>query len=119
MSVTIEIVRKIACALPGVEEGICFGTPAFYVRRKMVARLRDDHETLVIALPKAERDALIDRQPDLFSVTEHYRNYDNVLLNLLAADEEWLRRMIEGAWRFKAAKRQVAAYEATRVKARD
>ncbi len=118
MSVTIETVRTIALALPGVEEGICYGTPAFYVRRKMVARLRDDHETLVVAFSKAERDALIDRHPDVFSVTAHYRNYDNVLLNLQAADEALLRRMVEGAWRFKAPKKQVSAYhDAMRVKA--
>ena len=114
MSATIVIVRKLALALPGVDEGVCYGTPAFYVRRRMVSRLRDDLETLVVAYPKAEREALIDRRPDVFSVTDHYRNYDNVLLNLLAVDEELLRGILEGAWRLKAAKNQVAAYDAAR-----
>lgn len=117
MSATVETVRHIAFALPGIEEGICYNTPAFYVRGKMVVRLRDDLETLVVAFPKAERPALIDRQPDVFSVKAHYLPYNNVLLNLLAADEELLRRMIEGAWRLKATKQQLAAYELSRGKA--
>ncbi len=116
MAANIETVRRLALALPGIEEGICYGTPAFYLRRKMVVRLRDDHETLVVAFPKADREALIDRRPDVFSVTDHYRNYDNVLLSLLAVDEALLRQMIEGAWRLKAAKKQVTAYEVTRAK---
>lgn len=105
MAVHIETVRRLALALPGIEEGVCYGTPAFYVRRKMVVRLRDDHETLVVAFPKVEREALIDGRPDVFSVTDHYRNYDNVLLSLLAVDEGLLQEMIEAAWRFRAAKK--------------
>ena len=113
MPVTIEMIRTIALTLPGVEEGDYHGTPAFYVRRKMMLRLREDAETLVVAFPKEERAELISRQPDVFSLTEHYRTYDRVLLNLLAADEKLLRRMIEGAWRMKAAKKQVLVYDAT------
>ena len=83
----------------------------------MVTRLRDDHETLVVAFPKREREALIDQRPDVFSVTDHYRNYDNVLLGLLAADEKLLRRMLEGAWRLRATRKQAVAYEVTRRQA--
>lgn len=43
---TIELVRRLALALPGVEEGVCFGTPAFYVRRKLMLRLWEDGEIL-------------------------------------------------------------------------
>lgn len=114
MPVTIDAARAMALEFPGVEEGVCFGTPAFYVRRKLMLRLREDAETLVVAFPKGQRDKLIDRQPDVFGVTDHYRNYDNVLLSPHAADEGLLRRMIETAWRMKAAKKQVTAYEARR-----
>ncbi len=119
MAASIETVRRLALALPGIEEGICYGTPAFYVRRKMVVRLRDDLETLVVAFPEAEREALIDRRPDVFSVTDHYRNYDNVLVSLLAVDEALLGEMIAGAWRLKAGKREVAAYEVPRARGAD
>ena len=48
MAATIELVRSLALALPGVEEGSCHGTPAFYVRRKLMLRLWEDGETLVV-----------------------------------------------------------------------
>jgi len=49
--ITIDTVRQLALALPEVTEGICFGTPAFYVRKKLLARLREDGDTL---LPQAK-----------------------------------------------------------------
>lgn len=111
MPTSIGVARKIALALPDVAEGICHGTPAFYVRRKLICRVREDGETLAIAYPKEERDELIEKTPDVFSVTDHYRNYDYVLLNLLAANQPLLGDLIEGAWRLKAGKKLVAAYD--------
>jgi len=43
--------------------------------------------------------------------TDHYRNYPAVLVNLLAVKRELLGRMIEGAWRLQASRKQVAAYD--------
>ena len=111
MGVTIALVRRLALALPGVQEGVCFGTPAFYVRRKLMLRLREDGETLVVRFPKEKRAALIEENPDVFSVTDHYRNYPAVLVNLLAVNREVLGRMIEGAWRLQASRKQVSAYD--------
>ena len=112
MGVSFEFVRATALALPGVEEGVCFGTAAFYVRRKLMLRLREDAETLVVAYPKAHRENMLESLPDVLSVTDHYRNYDYLLLNLPNADTALVRRMIEGAWRMKAAKKVVKAYDA-------
>ena len=39
---TFDDVRKIALALDHVEESTSYGTPAFKVRGKLVARLRED-----------------------------------------------------------------------------
>ena len=57
MAATIELVRRMALALPGVQEGVCHGTPAFYVRRKLMLRLWEDGETLVVRFPKEKRAA--------------------------------------------------------------
>jgi hypothetical protein len=111
VAATIELVRRLALALPGVQEGICFGTPAFYVRRKLMLRLWEDGETLVIRFPKEKRATLIEENPDVFSVTDHYRNYPAVLVNLLAVNRELLGRMIDGAWRLQASRKQVTAYD--------
>jgi hypothetical protein len=111
MAATAELVRRMALALPGVEEGVCHGTPAFYVRRRLMLRLWEDGETLVVRFPKEKRTALIEENPDVFSVTEHYRNYPAVLVNLPAVNRELLAMMIEGAWQMQASRKQISAHE--------
>ena len=37
-----------AASLPGVEQGSCYGTPALYVRKRFLARLKEDGETVAI-----------------------------------------------------------------------
>lgn len=41
---TFDTVREIALSLPGVEEGTSYGTAAFRVRGKFLARLREGGE---------------------------------------------------------------------------
>ena len=108
MPADLSLVRELALALPGVEEGVCFGTPAFYVGRKLMLRFWEDGETLVVRYPKEQREALIDSNPDVFFVTAHYENYPAVLINLLAVKRSLLKEMIEGAWRMQAPKKLVS-----------
>ncbi len=75
MGASFDLVRRAALALPEVVEGVCYGTPAFYLRKKLMLRLREDGETLVIKFPIEGRTALIESDPDVFSVTDHYLNY--------------------------------------------
>jgi len=116
MAATVELVRQTALALPGVEEGLCHGTPACYVRGRLMLRMWEDGETLIVRFSKENRTALIEENPDVFSVTDHYRNYPAVLLNLLAVNRKLLERMIEGAWRMQASRKAIAAYELSRTR---
>lgn len=97
MPPAVERVRSLALALPGVEERTCHGRPAFYVRGRMILCLRDDHETLVVWHPRKDRARLLRSNPGVFFVTDHYLNYDAVLLNLRMAEDGLLRGMIESA----------------------
>ena len=45
---TFDDVRKIALAWPEVEDGTSYGTPALKVRKKLLARLREDNDSLVM-----------------------------------------------------------------------
>lgn len=111
MAATFESVRRLALEFPGVEEGCCHGTAAFYVRRKLILRLWEDGETLVARCAKEKRAGMMRRNPDVFFCTEHYRNYPAVLVNLLAVDGETLRETIEAAWRMQASKKLIAQFD--------
>jgi len=114
MPVSFAQFRQLALALPGVEERLCHGTPGFYVRKKIFSRLQEDLEHVAISCPRSERESLIADTPDVFSSNDHLANYDYVLLDLLAASVPQARARLEQAWRMKATKQAVAAFDAGR-----
>ena len=109
--VDIAAVRRIALGLPETSERPCYGTPGFYVRKSLFARLREDGETLVVKTTFEERDAVVEAMPDLFLVTPHYQGYPYVLVRLGAIAEPHLRDVLIAAWRHAAPARLAAAFD--------
>ena len=110
-AVNLETVRRIALALPGVEEGPCYGTPGFRVRGRILARLREDGETLAVKCGEDEPDFRMEADPETFFVTEHYRGYPIVVVRLNHVGRAALRKLLEHAWRRNAPKRLVAEHD--------
>src|SRR4029077_17997690 len=71
--VTFDDVLADALALPGVEQGLCYGTPGLRVRGKFLLRLKEDGETVAIKVPMDARDALLEADARVFFITDHYR----------------------------------------------
>jgi hypothetical protein len=109
--ISLERVRKIISKLPGSEEGPCYGTPGFRVRKKLYARMLDDGESLVLKIDFDARDSLTQASPRCFSVTPHYENYPMMIVNLRSVRVAELEELLEGAWRFCAPKRLIADYD--------
>lgn len=109
--ITFETVRQMALALPGVEEGTSYCTPAFRVRGKFFARLKQDGESLVLKIGFDEREALMEADPEVFYITDHYRGYPSILVRLPKVDADDFREVLEQAWRYNAPKRLVAEYD--------
>jgi hypothetical protein len=109
--VTLAIVRRLALALPGVEEGVSYGTPGFRVRGKLLARLWEDGATLVVKCGDDERDFRMKANPETFFVTDHYRGYPTVLVRLARVRQADLQAVLEEAWRRQAPKRLVKEYD--------
>jgi len=112
--VTAGDVRRIALALPGVEEGPCYGTAGYRVRGKLFARMKEDGTTLVVKCGDDERDLRLQARPDAYFVTDHYRGYPTVLVRLGKVRVGELRDVLEKGWRFNAPKRLLAAHERDR-----
>ena len=112
MSVTHAKLRKLAMALPEVEEGTSYGTLAFRVKGKFFARLRDDDESLVIRSDFVEREVLMEADPEVFFITDHYRDHPMLLVRLSAVAADELADLLEASWRRVAPKRVLAAFDA-------
>lgn len=108
--VTFDTVRQLALALPGVEEGTSYGTPAFKVGGKLLARFHQDGESLVIKTEYAAREVLMGANPKTFYITDHYRCWPWMLVRIASVDPDELRGLLEEAWRSTAPKRLRAVW---------
>jgi len=103
--VTFDDVRTIALAWPEVEDGTSYRTPALKVRKKMLVRLREDGETLVMpGVPPEERALLVEHQPKVFFFTDHYRDYPMVLIRLSKAKRATVEPLLWRRWQALASK---------------
>jgi hypothetical protein len=108
---TWETVRKLALALPEVEEGTSYGTAGFRVRGKLFARLHQSGDSVVVRIDRDERAMRMRADPEAFYITDHYVGYPWMLVRLAAVRRADLRDLLEEAWRLSAPQRLVVAYD--------
>jgi hypothetical protein len=109
---TFDDVRRLALTWPEVEDGTSYGTAALKVRKKMLARLKEDGDSLVMpGVPQDERDMLVEREPDIFYFTAHYRDYPMVLIRLSRATRATVEPLLRRHWRTLASKAAVRAFD--------
>lgn len=107
--ISFDAVRKMAVALPEVEEGTMHGSPAFKLRGKLLAceaiHKSAEPDKLAVRIPFDLRAELIASDPNSYYLTDHYVNYPTVLVRLSRIDVEGLRELLGASWRFVRAKR--------------
>ncbi len=109
---TFDDVRKIALTWPDVEDGTSYGTPALKVRKKLLVRLKEGGDSLVMpGVPPDERDMLVETQPKVFYFTDHHRDYPMVLIRLSKANRATVEALLQRQWRTLASKAAVRASE--------
>ncbi|OCK61631.1 hypothetical protein [Bradyrhizobium sp. LMTR 3] len=109
---TFDDVRKIALAWPEVEDGTSYGTPALKVRKKMLVRLKEDGDSLVMpGVPRDEREMLVESQPKVFYFTDHYRDYPMVLIRLSKASRTIVEPFLRRHWLMLASKKAVKEFD--------
>jgi hypothetical protein len=79
---SLPAIRRVVCALPGVEEGTSYRTPAWRHRGGLLARLHQDGCSIVLKVGDETRDHLLQADPQTFFVTDHYLGYPMVLAHL-------------------------------------
>jgi len=105
---SFKTVEAIARMLPDVEVTTTWGQPAVKVRRRMFACIAShksaEPNTLVVMMDFADRDVLLEDDPDTYYLKEHYVNYPCVLVRLSRVRSDALRDLIIGAHRFVGAR---------------
>jgi hypothetical protein len=102
--VGFDVVREFGLALPNVEEGTAYGSPALNVRGKMFACLAvhrsAEPNTLAVCVDFEQRNELIAEEPETYYLTDHYVNHPFVLVRLPRIREDALRDLLLMGWRF-------------------
>ena len=102
--ISFDTVRKMGLALPDVEEGTTYGTPALKVRGKMFACIPNhrsaEPDSLAVRIDFDQRDELIAADPKTYYLKDHYVNYPCVLVRLTQIEQDALRDLLLMAWRF-------------------
>ncbi|OKO84932.1 hypothetical protein AC629_20415 [Bradyrhizobium sp. NAS80.1] len=110
---TFDDVRKFVLTWPEVEDGTSYDTPALKVRKKMLARLKEDGDSLVMPdVPIDERTMLVESQPGIFYFTDHYADYPIVLIRLSKANRAIVEPFLRRRWRALASKAARAHHDA-------
>jgi hypothetical protein len=110
-AVTFEQVRRVAHAFPGIEDSTSYGTPAIKVRGKLLARVHQSGECFVLRTDLLDREILLQSDPNVFFITDHYRDYPWILVRFSAVDPSVLPDLIERAWRLVAPRTLTAKYD--------
>jgi hypothetical protein len=109
--VTVEDVRELALTLPRTEEALVRDRVKFRVGRIVYLAFSRDESLMGFAFPKEERQALVDAEPDKFTMPRRSDlRYNWVVVRLAAIDHREMRELVLDAWRMVVPTRVAAAH---------
>src|SRR5690349_10303760 len=95
MPLTRTEARKIALAVEGATEGPYFGKPAVFVAEKFLTRVHTQEEAVVLHIGSMEmRDVMLEAEPKLFYITDHYKSFPYLLARLSRLDKATLKDLL-------------------------
>jgi hypothetical protein len=106
--ITFDTVLEVGLKLPEVEDSTLHGIPSLKARGKLLTcqaiHRSAEPNTLAVRLDIHRRSKLIEAEPRVYYVTDHYVNYPTVLVRLGEIDRSSLEDLLGMAWRFVTSK---------------
>jgi hypothetical protein len=113
--VSIDEVRAFAAGLPRSSEALVRGRVKFRIGRIVYLAFSRDGTVMGFAFPKTWRDALVEAEPEKFSLpSESDLRYHWAHVRLAAIDADEMRALVEDAWAFCVPKRVAEEYRSSR-----
>jgi hypothetical protein len=115
--VTVEEVRAVAISLPRSTEAFVRGLIKFRVGRIVYLSLTPDGTTMGFGFPKEWRNALVEAEPEKFSLpSQSDLRYHWAHVRLAAIDADEMRDLVEGAWAMCVPKSVAEEYAASMLR---
>jgi hypothetical protein len=105
--------RKVMLSIPGTDERLWFNQPSVFIHDRFLAKAHHKEDAVTLQVGSMEmRDMMLEAEPELFYITDHYRKFPFVLVRLSALTKTVLKEMLVG----RAA--QLAAMPAKKARAK-
>ena len=105
--VDFDTVLELGALLPGVKASSSKLGIALKLKGQLVActaiNPSAEPNSLMVCIEFPARDALLEKQPDTYYMTSHYRGYPTVLVRLAKISRSELRNLLEQAAQFVGA----------------
>jgi hypothetical protein len=87
--------RKIMLAMKGASEAPYFGKPAVFYAESFVGRVHDKEDAVALRVGTIEmRDVMLEAEPKLFYITDHYKPWPMLLARLKVLDRTTLKELV-------------------------
>ena len=87
--------RKTMLGVSGTSEGPYFGRPSVFYEKAFVGRVHDKEDAVALRVGTIEmRDVMLEAEPKLFYITDHYKPWPMLLARLSALDTKTLKSLV-------------------------
>ena len=87
--------RKLMLSVKGTSEGPYFGRPSVFYGESFVGRVHDKEEAVALRIGTIEmRDVMLEAEPRLFYITDHYKPWPMLLARLKILDRATLKQLV-------------------------
>ncbi|MGZ5927036.1 MAG: hypothetical protein ACXWLJ_10190 [Rhizomicrobium sp.] len=87
--------RKVMLSVKGTTEGLYFNRPSVFHGESFVGRVHDKEEAVALRVGTIEmRDVMLEAEPQLFYITEHYKPWPMLLARLKLLDKTILKDLV-------------------------
>jgi hypothetical protein len=89
--------RKVMLSIPGTDERPWFNQPSVFIHDRFLAKTHHKEDAVTLQVGSMEmRDMMLEAEPELFYITDHYRKFPFVLIRLSALTKTVLKEMLVG-----------------------
>ena len=89
--------RKIMLAIPGTDERPWFNQPSVFIHDRFLSKVHHKEDAVTLQVGSMEmRDMMLEAEPKLFYITDHYRKFPFVLVRLSALSAKVLKEILTG-----------------------
>ncbi|HSS14373.1 MAG TPA: hypothetical protein VLL04_10785 [Rhizomicrobium sp.] len=89
--------RKIILSIPGTDERLWFNQPSVFLHDRFLAKTHHKEDAVTLQVGSMEmRDMMLEAEPELFYITDHYRKFPFVLMRLSVLTKTVLKEILVG-----------------------